>query len=763
MTKRYLMWTLGTFFLSTFIFTFVPVSLYFYIAGAVALLLVPAILLRYPIKKTVLSCMLASLLALLLFFVSNQTVKKVESQLINNEVYISGEIAETDMNSAGTLARYKVHINVVGKEKLSLYHRFYIYLYSDGKDHQPGERISATVEFFETPIEFGYGREDRIFIAGYQNSEAIKFSPPAEFSVYETLNGFRQSVVSKLQYGNDKTIGLLKALCFGDKNSIDSDLFVSLRRIGLSHVMAVSGLHLSFAVLLFSFAFLVTGVHYRIRHIIGVFISLVFTISVGMPLSCLRACVMLCIFSIGMAFDWFSDSLTSLSLAAFLVLLFNPYAVRDIGFLLSLSATFGIITLQGPIENFLFPKKIGKNHRIIGIYRKFTGIFSCSVAAMIATFPITIIVFRYISWIGPFANMILIYPLQLLFMLGILTVVLSWVPGIGMILGFLCDLLYAVVDEIAQFLGRLSFANVSSIDWFGLILLSLFIIVVAVSLYLFIRNKHRVFIPLFTLFLCFSIVFNGIYIRLKPDDPVKIAFIDVGQGDCTVVSKGNRAVVFDYGGSSSHRYNLIEYMHSNSIDTVELLALTHLHNDHTNGIKTLIHNLYIENIIYPPFDYDSVEIMSAISTQNNQQITQNDKITVLDDVTIEIMADALNEKGATDANERCICYRVEYGATKVLITGDLSGTAEMELLGNDLSCTILKVGHHGSNTSSFYPFLKKTAPEIAVISVGENSYGLPKKDVINRISTICPNTMITMIEGTVCYQTDGLLLERINQ
>ena len=220
-------------------------------------------------------------------------------------------------------------------------------------------------------------------------------------------------------------------------------------------------------------------------------------------------------------------------------------------------------------------------------------------------------------------------------------------------------------------------------------------------------------------------------------------------------------MIFDYGGSSSHRYNLIEYLSEQGIDTVELLAFTHLHNDHTNGVNTLLRNVYVEDTIYPPFDFHSAEIMTTIM-DTGREIEKSETITVLDNVKVEIIADALENQSA-DENERCICYRVQYGATSILITGDLDGAEEMKLIDIDLSCTILKVGHHGSTTSSFYPFLKKTAPEIAVISVGENSYGLPKEEVIDRLNTICPEVILTMNEGTICYQTDGVVLERINE
>lgn len=762
MAKRFLMWVLCSAFLSILILSFIPISYYLTILALLSLALIIFFIIKCPLKITIVSCLIAAVCSTGMFYLLNKNVERLWTPLLDQTVAIQGKIADVGSNSAQSLSCYKIRVDKIEEKNVPLYNPFYVYVYCDNPSYRPGDRLCGPIQFFETPIEYGYGKEDRVFIAGYQAGEALEIKSVEGFDLYSTIYSFRNSIQSKISFGSKDTQGLLKAVCFGDKSEIDPSLYYSLKRTGLSHVMAVSGLHLSFAVAFFGFLFLLFGVDYRIRHIIGIFVALFFTFAVGFPASCIRACVMLVIFSIGMAMNWFSDSLTSLSLAIFIILLLNPFSVRDIGFLLSISATAGIITLQSPIENFLFPKKLGKDYRVNEIYRKFTGIISCSLAAMIATLPITVLVFGSVSVVAPIVNALLIFPFELLFMLGILMIAFGWIPFVGVAIGTCCDVLYWVIKSVSAFFSGFEFASIGFLDSRVILFCILFAFIFGVSLYFFLRYQKRTFIILFSLFLCFAFLFNGLYSAFHPNEDLKIAFVDVGQGDCSVLSKGDRAVVIDYGGSSDKRYNLISYLKEHNITTVEQLMFTHLHNDHTNGVFTLAKNSHIENLIYPPFesDYESLNVMFDVL--GGQEINGDSKITVLDDVEIEIYADAALAETSKDENERCICYKVNYGSTSLLITGDLDGRGEMELLQRDLDCTILKVGHHGSETSSFYPFLKAAAPEMCIVSVGKNQYGLPDTAVLERIKTICNNVLLTENEGTICFVTDGKILERIN-
>lgn len=762
MAKRYLAWVLGTFAVSLFILTFIPLKSFWIAAICLIAALIPLLFIRLRFKKTVVSCFCAAMAAIILLGFVSASAEKIQKRYIGKNVEVEGVITEIGTNTAQTMAVYTVKVDRITNEDVSFLSPFYINVYCDETNHTPGEILKGTISVFETPVKFGFGREDRVFLSGIQAEEQLSFFEKDGFSPYKVIYTFKTSISQKIHYASENTNGLIKGICLGDKAEIDPSLCIALKNCGLTHVTAVSGLHLAFATMLFGFMFILLQINYRIRYIVGIFSAIFFTIAVGAPLSCVRACVMFTIFSLGMALDWFSDALTSISIAAFLILVINPLAIRDIGFLLSICATIGIIVASGPIEYFLFPKKLGKHYRLTGIYRAFTRIFAASIAAILFTLPIMAVAFGSVSIIAPLANLLLIYPVQGLFILGMLTALLEWIPFMGILLGWVSDVLYSIIDVIAKFLGRLPFSTINKIDALTAFLIIAFLCTAALSIFSFIRRKERIFFRVFALFLCFAFVSSSIYFSKKPADQLKIAFVDMGQGSCTILSKGSRAVVFDCGGTSSKRYNVIDYIRSQNIDQVELLAFTHLHNDHINGTNLLLNNVFVCDILYPQTDFSSPEMFNSIA-KNGSPITENHKRIVLDDVTIEVIANAVLQETEEDWNENCVCYRIVYGSTAVLVTGDLPGGSEMKLLDNNLSCTILNVGHHGSEKSSFYPFLKAAAPEYSIISVGKNGYGLPDPQTIARIETLCPNIYTTQSDGTILFKTDGQIIERISK
>ncbi len=763
MSKRYLMWSFTTFVLSIFSFTYLPAGWFVGVVTFALISMIPALVIKYSFKRLIITCQ-ASLLAAALFFTASiHANQKLETSLAGTTAHISGVVTDCGVNSAGNLDCYTVRLLQCKNSELPFYQKFQVYLYTDtNRQYAPGTLVSGELDLYDTSVEFGFGREDRVFLSAYTESELLTFTQPLKANFYRKFYRFRTTVQERLSYGSDVTRGLLRAVCFGDKGTLEPELNISMRRIGLSHVTAVSGLHLSFAILLFNWLLMLLGIRYRVRYILNIFVAVFFTLVVGCPLSCVRACVMLVIFSIGMALDLFPDGLTSLSVAAFLIVVFNPYAVRDVGFILSVSATAGIITMSLPIEHFLFPPKIAASHFWIGVYRKFTGVFAASVAAMISTMPFVWLFFGSISIVGPVANLILIYPLQAFFIMGMLMILFGWIPGVGTALGFLCDILYVAIDRVAAVMGRLSFSSITGLNLVSIVALCLLLAILGVAIYDFIKHHRRSFLMLLVMLICFIGCFHSIYSAAHHEDNIEVAFIDVGQGDCTVISKDNRAVIVDYGGSSDKRYNLIEYLKRKNIYIVELLAFTHLHNDHTNGTRTLLNNVYVDRILYPETGEIPSELSGVFNNAGATKLRGDETIQVLDNVSLSLIAEADFDSSLSKNNERCVCYRVSYGETTVLVTGDLAGEAEAELLDRELECTILKVAHHGSVSSSLYPFIKAAAPEVAVISAGDNSYGLPKQSVIKRLETVCPLVLQTLEDGNIIFQTDGITMERIS-
>lgn len=763
MAKRYLMWILFSFIFGLFLFTLIPAKWVLISSAASFLALVLLAFLRFPLRKLLLPCFAAFMVASAYYGFVEYQFSKIIDETVGKTAEVSGTIIECGKNSAQTQNRYTVKLATLNSKKLPFYIDASIYLYTDYCNTiEPGATFNGVLEFYDTPIDFGYGKENHILVSAFSSDLSEKINTPDSDSFYYNLHRFRTAVQKRLSFGSEKTNGFLHSICFGNKENLDSALNVSLKRCGLSHVTAVSGLHLSFAVLLFNLLLSLFGLHYRIRHLLNIIIAILFTALVGFPPSCIRACVMLSLFSLGVALNLFSDGLTSLSVAAFLICVFSPMSVRDVGFLLSVSATAGILVLFAPIENFLFPKRISKNHIVNWFYRKMTGVIACSVSATIATLPIVIILFGSVSVIGPLANMVLIFPIQGLFMLGILGILLCWGTEMNSAFTFVCDSIYRLIENVAKPFGRLKIASISYLDWFSILFLVLLAVVFVVSLYHYIRYRARSFCVLFvSLVLLFSTI-GAFRVTTAPAVKWKIAFIDVGQGDCTVVSRGHHAIILDYGGSSESRSNLIDYLRRNNIYIVDLLAFTHLHDDHTNGFPALLQNVYVDSIIYPCVSDGSPSFISLIRRENSSIIDSNKRISVLNGASITVIADALLSNDLRKTNEKCVCYRIDIGEVSVLVTGDLEGQSEMNLLDHDLDCTILKVSHHGSEDSSVYPFIKAASPLIAVISVGENTYGLPDAEAVARLETIC-STVESTLEGTVVYQTDGISLERINK
>ncbi len=760
MVKRFLMWCILAFLITLFCCTLLPFKVLLILGILLFLLLIGAFFIRFEYKATIIVCLIFSLFGISLFGLQTLFSRQFTSQLLDREVKVSGVVTNIESSSDGSMIYYETVIREIDGKKVPLLQRNKARIYSrTERSYIDGDRISGKVKFFADLNNFGAGRENRILLNGYQDENWAEINTPDGFNLRRNICLYRQRMQENFKYAAPKTVGLLKSVCFGDKSELDDMTYVSMRRIGLSHIMAVSGLHLMFAVLIFGFIFLVCGVNYRVRYLLGIFAAVFFTAIVGFPLSCVRACIMVIVLSIGYAANLISDGLTSLSIAAFLIVLANPFSIRDVGFMLSVCATFGVIAWSHPIESFIFYPKIKNRPYLTKYYRKLTAAFSCSIAANIATLPIMLWVFGSFSPIAPISNLLLIYPFELFFMLGLAMILLGWIPGVGAAIGWVCNGLYYVLSKTAVFMGRWEFATIHKLGWAEILILAVLFAIIGISIYHFLRYKRRSFAPLLAAFCCFSLSFSMIYTPLHRDTSYKIAFIDVGQGSCTVISKGRSAVILDYGGSSDKRYNLIHYLTDNEIQTIELVALTHLHSDHTNGINTLLKNCYVDQLVYPDFEA-APELVPILNNDFARKLKSDEQFSVLDSVKIKAETFAMDRVDFVDQNERCVSYRIELGPVSLLITGDMTGEAELKNLAEIEDCTILAVSHHGSDRSSMYPFIKKCAPEIAVISVGENNYGLPKQEVVDRLHTICESVYITQQNGTIEFVTDGLILER---
>lgn len=210
-------------------------------------------------------------------------------------------------------------------------------------------------------------------------------------------------------------------------------------------------------------------------------------------------------------------------------------------------------------------------------------------------------------------------------------------------------------------------------------------------------------------------------IELPAESSFAVHFIDVGQGDCALVLCDGQAMLID-GGEASQSSKVYAYLENHGIDHLEYIIASHAHSDHIGGLSGALNYATVDTALCPVTDYDSDTFRSFIKYLKKQDVSitvpQAGDIFYLGSTMVQVLDP---QKDYDNANDISIVLKVVYGATSFLLTGDAERTAESDIIdaGYDLSATVLKVGHHGSDTSTSYPFLREIMPKYAVISVGK--------------------------------------------
>ena len=260
----------------------------------------------------------------------------------------------------------------------------------------------------------------------------------------------------------------------------------------------------------------------------------------------------------------------------------------------------------------------------------------------------------------------------------------------------------------------------------------------------------------------------GIFLYVHHGSRLQVHFVDVGQGDCClVITPHGKGLLFDSGGSRDASYDIGSrvvkpYLMHYGIRELAGIFLTHCHEDHAAGAGYVVKTMPV-GAVYIAAEGKNAYAASMRIAQTDPMLMHFDRahkgdVYELDGVKVEVLYSPEQPEGGGTGNEVSNVYRIRYGDISFLITGDLTKENEAEMLadGVNVKSTVLKIGHHGSKTSSSGAFLQAVFPMCGVFCVGEgNSFGHPKPEIVKRFSDMGIRTFRTDKDGAVLFQTDG--------
>lgn len=583
---------------------------------------------------------------------------------------------------------------------------------------------------------------------------------------------------------------LIKALAIGDKSSISTSQWLVLTNTGISHLMAISGLHIGLAAL---FAYMLIRYSlpvYIMKRLpaqhVALFVSMViafhYALLAGLSIPTQRAIIMLFSLSMLTLIRRNTRPVDSLGLALLLVLLIDPNAVLSAGFWFSFSAVaviyISVMTAyrQSEIQHSLLIK-LG---RILKQWIRLQLMIS------VILLPLSLYMFQQVSLISPVVNLILIpYVSFLVVPLILIAIVSSFLSQVvAEILFNLASRLLDVIWPVLSYLSERPYAIWvrGDFDIVDLVLVSTAILLTffgsEISRFILVRlnqaenSKNRsvywsirllaglLFLPL--IFTKKSVLSPGEY---------QLTVLDVGQGSAAVIQTQNHTMIFDSGAKFSDKMDagssvIIPYLRSQGIKRLDQLVISHGDNDHIGGAQALL-NYYKETDLV---GQDIDELVLANKSDNNKQNCFAGLQWLWDEVNFEFISPekkTLPSIQSPSRNNGSCVLRVSSQYGSVLFTGDIEKKVENRLLnkyGSQLATDILMVPHHGSNTSSSHAFINVIDPKYSLISVGyKNKYKLPGKRAMARLKTLNSELIQTDKNGAITIKLlsdEGIVIER---
>lgn len=587
-----------------------------------------------------------------------------------------------------------------------------------------------------------FHRSEGILALCYQ-TEAAEYTPMEQNRtglLLHFLEDVRKGILEILDGAfPDETAAFVKALLLGDRRDISYERSTGFKVSGISHVVAVSGLHMS---ILFGLLYILTMKRRWLLAVLGIPVVCLFMALASFAPSVTRAGIMQILIILALCINREYDPPTALSFSALVMLLLNPLVAASVGFQLSVGSVAGIFLFFDPVSEWLkerIPDSKRKTRKRLRAWL-ISGI-AVTVAAQIVTTPLVAVYYGTVSLIGIVTNLAVLWVVSLVFY-GVMAVCLLGVLHMkaAAILAVPVTLLVRYILLAARLLSAVPFAAVYTESVY-MILWLVFCYGLLASI-IFGKDKRPLVAGMLACMgLCIAMVLSWTE-PLLWDHSVTV--LDVGQGQSILLQHRGKTFVVDCGGDYAEDAadKCAEKLLSMGISRIDGLILTHTDADHAGGAEFLTQRISVEALYLPETSELTGERVFAVS---------EDMILESDGMKITLFAPEIRGNG----NESSIAVLFQTEKCDTLVTGDMSGFWERMLLRRaELpDVDLLVVGHHGASDATCQELLDAVRPETAVISVGrDNRYNHPHQSVLDRLTAMECEIYRTDHSGDIRYR-----------
>lgn len=676
----------------------------------------------------------------------NSTYNKNLYDFVNKEAEFSGIVDSVEKNENSykygfilksandTILNEKVILSFYENINLEIGHRIDL----RGQIKVPSENTN--------PLLFNYrryllGKNIEFQLVG--NPKTIKTLDKEISLKYQLQRSFYKRVQTQFSNLKAQNANTIKGLILGASNNSDGGEYDKYKELGIAHILAISGLHIGIIAGFFIYILSIIGFKRKYNFFITLFVLWLYGLLIGFPPSTLRALIMFTIIIISKLSNKPYDFLNILAFSFIISLIINPFWVFSIGFQLSYIATVSLGFIFPKLKEYIYPYK-----------SNFVDSFLSVLAVNVGIFPLQSLYFNEFP-IHTFISNILILPMATInLMLGFLNLISNiFVP--------ILDLFLTIQSLIVDYIYKLPMRTLylSSLE-IGEIITYYISVMIALNIKklgeLSKSIKKTVFVSLVFLLLMMSIN-NLTWNNLEID------FIDIGQGDSILIKKDSIQYLIDTGGSVFGTFDvgeriLLPYLVKTGNRDIEGVIITHFDKDHYGALGSLINKISIDKVLVGS-EIPDLELKQKLKRAGIPvvKLVKDNRITIDKDTCLHVVyPDKETKKSKIENNNSLVIILEAYGK-RILFTGDIESPIEKKLVSQGIEpVDILKIPHHGSQSSSTEEFIAMLSPQISVISVGRNnSYGHPSKEVIQRLHSF----------DTEIYRTDtmGLIKVKIDK